>query len=154
MGFRRQPDLFRLPRPTKPVISRKEKEVMSNFKLPTGLNKETRDYMKDVISHLTEAGVMENVDTAALNMLARCYDTFVLASKQLETDGLTVRSDRGNISEHPLVKVRKDAITQSIKIMTEFGLTAKSRAKLPQMDNADSEPSPLEQFVKNNREVR
>lgn len=127
---------------------------MSNFKLPTGLNKETRDYMKDVISHLTEAGVMENVDTAALNMLARCYDTFVLASKQLETDGLTVRSDRGNISEHPLVKVRKDAITQSIKIMTEFGLTAKSRAKLPQMENADSELSPLERFVKNNREVR
>jgi len=96
---------------------------MSNFKLPTGLNKETRDYMKDVISHLTEAGVMENVDTAALNMLARCYDTFVLASKQLETDGLTVRSDRG-------------------------------KAKLPQMENADSELSPLEQFVKSNREVR
>ncbi len=38
---------------------------------------------------------------------------------------------------------------------TEFGLTAKSRAKLPQMENADSELSPLEQFVKNNnREVR
>ena len=154
MGFRRQSDLFRLLGQIKPVISRKEKEIMSNFKLPTGLNKETRDYMKDVISHLTEAGVMENVDTAALNMLARCYDTFVLASKQLETDGLTVRSDRGNISEHPLVKVRKDAITQSIKIMTEFGLTAKSRAKLPQMENADSELTPLEQFVKNNREVR
>ena len=39
--------------------------------------------------------------------------------------------------------------------MTEFGLTAKSRAKLPQMENADSELSPLEQFVKNNnREVK
>ena len=154
MGFRRQLDLFRLLGQTKPVISRKEKTIMSNFKIPTGLCKETRDYMKDVISHLTEAGVMENVDTAALNMLARCYDTFVLASKQLETDGLTVRSDRGNISEHPLVKVRKDAITQSIKIMTEFGLTAKSRAKLPQMENADSELTPLEQFVKNNKEIR
>lgn len=128
---------------------------MSKFVMPTGLCKESRDYMKDVVEHLTEAGVIESVDTAALNMLARCYDTFILASKQLETDGLTVRSDRGNISEHPLVKVRKDAITQSIKIMTEFGLTAKSRAKLPQMDNTDDELSPLEQFVKNNsKEIR
>lgn len=128
---------------------------MSKFVMPTGLCKESRDYMKDVVEHLTEAGVIESVDIAALNMLARCYDTFILASKQLETDGLTVRSDRGNISEHPLVKVRKDAITQSIKIMTEFGLTAKSRAKLPQMDNTDDELSPLEQFVKNNsKEIR
>ncbi|SUB78800.1 Uncharacterised protein [Segatella buccae] len=39
--------------------------------------------------------------------------------------------------------------------MTEFGLTAKSRAKLPQMDNTDDELSPLEQFVKNNsKEIR
>lgn len=128
---------------------------MSKFVMPTGLCKEAKDYMKDVVEHLTEAGVIESVDIAALNMLARCYDTFILASKQLETDGLTVRSDRGNISEHPLVKVRKDAITQSIKIMTEFGLTAKSRAKLPQMDNTDDELSPLEQFVKNNsKEIR
>ncbi len=37
--------------------------------------------MKDVVEHLTEAGVIESVDTAALNMLARCYDTFILASK-------------------------------------------------------------------------
>ena len=38
--------------------------------------------------------------------------------------------------------------------MTEFGLTAKSRAKLPQMENADNELSPLEQFVKSNKEIR
>ena len=41
-----------------------------------------------------------------------------------------------------------------MKVMVEFGLTAKSRAKLPQIDNADNELTPLEQFVKNNREIR
>ncbi|WP_244912321.1 hypothetical protein [Segatella buccae] len=54
---------------------------MSKFVMPTGLCKESRDYMKDVVEHLTEAGVIESVDIAALNMLARCYDTFILASK-------------------------------------------------------------------------
>lgn len=41
-----------------------------------------------------------------------------------------------------------------MKVMVEFGLTAKSRAKFPQIDNVDSELSPLEQFVKNNKEIR
>ena len=154
MGFRRQSDLFRLLGQIKPVISRKEKEIMSNFKLPTGLNKETRDYMKDVIAMLTDNGVMEDVDVAALNMLAHNYNTFIVANKQLQKDGLTVTSDRGNISEHPLIKVAKDAQTQAMKVMVEFGLTAKSRAKLPQIDNVDDELSPLEQFVKNNKEIR
>ena len=79
MGFRRQSDLFRLLGQIKPVISRKEKTIMSNFKLPTGLNKETRDYMKDVISHLTEAGVMENVDTAALKYVSQMLRYFCIS---------------------------------------------------------------------------
>ena len=142
MGFRRYTNLYR-----------KEK-AMSKFTMPTHLQKEARDYMKDVIAMLTDNGVMEDVDVAALNMLAHNYNTFIVANKQLQKDGLTVTSDRGNISEHPLIKVAKDAQTQAMKVMVEFGLTAKSRAKLPQMENADSELSPLEQFVKSNREVR
>lgn len=39
---------------------------------------------------LEENGVMEDVDTAALTMLARNYSMFIKASKQLEKDGLTV----------------------------------------------------------------
>ncbi len=122
--------------------------------MPTHLQKEARDYMKDVIAMLTDNGVMEDVDVAALNMLAHNYNTFIVANKQLQKDGLTVTSDRGNISEHPLIKVAKDAQTQAMKVMVEFGLTAKSRAKLPQIDNVDSELSPLEQFVKSNKEIR
>ena len=102
---------------------------MSKFTMPTHLQKEARDYMKDVIAMLTDNGVMEDVDVAALNMLAHNYNTFIVANKQLQKDGLTVTSDRG-------------------------GLTAKSRAKFPQIDNVDSELSPLEQFVKNNKEIR
>jgi phage terminase small subunit len=44
-------------------------------------------------------------------MLARNYSMFIKASKQLEIDGLTVESDRGNIAPHPLIKIAKDAQT-------------------------------------------
>jgi hypothetical protein len=35
--------------------------------------------------------------------------------------------------------------------MAEFGLTAKSRSKLPKLSNLDTEDSPLEAFIKKNK---
>jgi len=82
---------------------------MNEFKIPTDIEKEAKAYMKDVIAMLADNGVMENVDNAALTMLARNYSMFIKAQKQLEKDGLTVTSDRGNISPHPAIKIAKDA---------------------------------------------
>lgn len=105
---------------------------------------------------LEENGVMEDVDTAALTMLARNYSMFIKASKQLEKDGLTVVSDRGNLSPHPAIKIAKDAQTQAMKVMAEFGLTAKARTKLPKLEANTGTESPLEAFIKSNKkkEVR
>lgn len=79
------------------------------FKIPTDIEDEAKEYIKDVLTMLESNGVMEDVDTAALTMLARNYSVFIKASKQLEKDGLTVTSDRGNIAAHPAIKIAKDA---------------------------------------------
>ena len=42
---------------------------------------------------------------------------------------------------------------QAVKIMQEFGLTAKARTKLPKLEKKE-EDSPLEQFVKEGKETR
>ena len=47
---------------------------------------------------------------------------------------------------HPAIKIANDAQTKAMKIMTEFGLTAKARTKLPRMETAES--SPLEAFAR------
>ena len=124
---------------------------MKKYSIPKGIEKEAAEYIQGVLAELENRGVLENIDNAALDMLA-----FIKASKQLEIDGLTVTSDRGNIAPHPLVKVAKDAQTQAMKVMLEFGLTAKARTKLPKMDKTDDEEStPLEQFiVTGKKEVR
>ena len=126
---------------------------MKKYSIPKGIEKEAAEYIQGVLAELENRGVLDN---AALDMLARNYSTFIKASKQLEIDGLTVTSDRGNIAPHPLVKVAKDAQTQAMKVMLEFGLTAKARTKLPKMDKTDDEEStPLEQFiVTGKKEVR
>ncbi len=126
----------------------------NNFKIPTDIEKEAKDYMKDVILMLEDNSLMKNVDNAALTMLARNYSMFIKASKQLEKDGLTVVSDRGNIAPHPAIKIAKDAQIQAMKVMEKFGLTAKDRTKIAKLSDNSKELSPLEQFVKDSKEVR
>lgn len=127
--------------------------MIENFKMPEDIEVEAKEYIQNVIKMLESNGVMETVDSAALTMLARNYSMFIKASKQLEEEGLTVTSDRGNIAAHPAIKIANDAQTKAMKIMTEFGLTAKARTKLPKLETAES--SPLEEFVKSSKiEVR
>ena len=126
----------------------------NKFKIPSDIEKEAKDYMKDVILMLEDNSLMKDVDNAALTMLARNYSMFIKASKQLEKDGLTVVSDRGNIAPHPAIKIAKDAQIQAMKVMEKFGLTAKDRTKIAKLNSGDKELSPLEQFVKNSKEVR
>ncbi len=129
--------------------------MTNNFKIPKDIEDEAKRYIQDVCDMLESNGVMENVDTAALTMLARNYSMFIKASKTLEREGLTVTSDRGNIAAHPAIKIAKDAQTQAMKVMAEFGLTAKARTKLPKLDANTGTDSPFEQFLKNNKkEVR
>ena len=125
----------------------------NKFKIPTDIEKEAKDYMKDVILMLEDNSLMKNVDNAALTMLARNYSMFIKASKQLEKDGLTVVSDRGNIAPHPAIKIAKDAQIQAMKVMEKFGLTAKDRTKIAKLSDNRKELSPLEQFVKDSKEI-
>lgn len=127
---------------------------MNNFKIPTDIEKEAKNYMTNVVNMLEDNGLMQDVDNAALTMLARNYSMFIKASKQLEKDGLTVVSDRGNIAPHPAIKIAKDAQTQAMKVMEKFGLTAKDRTKIAKLSDNRKELSPLEQFVKDSKEVR
>ncbi|PKO96403.1 MAG: hypothetical protein CVU12_05575 [Bacteroidetes bacterium HGW-Bacteroidetes-7] len=57
---------------------------MSKYKIPNDIENEARLYMTEVVSMLEEKGVMEYINTAALNMLTRNYPTFIKASRQVE----------------------------------------------------------------------
>lgn len=129
--------------------------MTKKFTIPTDIEAEAMEYIQDVLDMLKSNGVMEDVDTAALTMLARNYSMFIKASKQLEKDGLTVVSDRGNLSPHPAIKIAKDAQTSAMKVMAEFGLTAKARTKLPKLEATTGADTPLESFLKSKKkEIR
>lgn len=134
------------------ICNHKMVNNMEKFEISENLADEAKAYIKDVLFMLEQNGIMEDVDGAAIQMLAYNYSTFIKASKIIEEQGLTVTSDRGNIAEHPAVKIARDAQTSALKVMAEFGLTAKSRSKLPKLNNQDAEESPLETFIKRKKQ--
>lgn len=136
------------------IENQKINMTMINYKIPNDIEEEAKEYMADVISQLDQAGVLVDVDSAALNMLARHYSMFIKANKQLKESELVFTNSAGNLTPNPLIKIIKDSQIQCLNVMKDFGLTAKSRTKLPKLDNSDKELSPLEQFVKEAKEVR
>ena len=124
---------------------------MKDFIISDKLAPEAKEYIQDVLQMLEEKGIIEDVDDAAIKMLAYNYSTFIKANKIIEDEGLTVTSDRGNVSEHPAVKIARDAQTQALKVMAEFGLTAKARCKLPKLNTSEADDSPLETFIKSKK---
>ena len=133
-----------------PLITKNVLE-MKKIELSEKLEPEALEYIQEVLQMLEEKGIIEDVDDAAIKMLAYNYSTFIKANKIIEDEGLTVTSDRGNVSEHPAVKIARDAQTQALKVMAEFGLTAKARCKLPKLNASEADDSPLETFIKSKK---
>ena len=99
-----------------PLITKNVLE-MKKIELSEKLEPEALEYIQEVLQMLEEKGIIEDVDDAAIKMLAYNYSTFIKANKIIEDEGLTVTSDRGNVSEHPAVKIARDAQTQAMKVM-------------------------------------
>ena len=53
---------------------------MINYTIPKDIEKDAKVYMQNVLEQLDNTGMLENVDSAALTMLARNYSMFIKAS--------------------------------------------------------------------------
>lgn len=145
----------RVQRLFKYVLKRNQRKMTEEqIKIPKDVCAKAKVYIKEVIDTLREKGQLQQIDSAAIYMLAQDYNTFIKAQEILRNEGLTVRSDRGNIAPHPLIKIAKDAQTQAVRLMQEFGLTTKARTKITKKDIEDDEESPLDVFIKQSKELR
>jgi P27 family predicted phage terminase small subunit len=112
------------------------------YKINTENEIECQNFMKTVLKNLK---TYDETWSAALHMLEENYNTFVMCSKIIKKEGLTVKDRFGVIQKHPLLKVQTDAQIQAVKLLLQFGLTLKSGSEM----NADSviDDSPLAQFL-------
>lgn len=113
---------------------------------PAQLRPKAKKYIKEVVRVLNQRETLDSIDVGALDMLAISYNTYVRANEELLNQPLTIETSQGT-SKNPLLGIAKDALNQSVLIMKEFGLTAKSRSNLKSAQEEEEE-SELEKFVK------
>lgn len=115
--------------------------------LPDNLSEEAERYIKKVIDWLKKSEKLNTVDEGALRILVDSYDQYIKAMEHVNRVGLTVAGSRNTIVANPCVRIAKDAKSTCLSLMTELGLTIKSRSKLSSLDD-DEEDSPLCEFMK------
>lgn len=123
------------------------------FIMPEMLSEETQTFMTDVVKELNKRKAIQNIDLGALRMLATSYEMYLQASNILLEEGpiVTVKYER---AANPAQNIATKNYAQVIKIMTEYGLTVKSRSKITAMKSVVKEKSPLEKFIKGKVEKR
>lgn len=123
------------------------------FVAPKGIEPKAAAYINKVVKYLTKNNQIDDVDEAALTMLAINYSMFIKATDDVLQNGLVASGSRGNDIPNPSIKIANDSQVQAVKIMEKFGLTAKDRKKL-MFDDGEDDDSPLMQFINEGKEVR
>ena len=117
--------------------------------LPDNLSNETERYIKKVIDSLKKTDKLNAIDEGILYILAESHNQYIKATETVNKEGMTIPGSRNTIVVHPCVRIAKDNKATCLSIMTEMGLTIKSRSKMNVLES-DTEESPLTQFLKNN----
>lgn len=112
--------------------------------------KATKQFMQSVIDSVEG---IEAIDSGALEMLSFNYNVFIEQTAILKDEDMVITNVQGNLVTNPRVKIVKDAQTQCLSILKEFGLTLKSRTSVKSQVK-DNEESPLEAFIKGKKETR
>lgn len=120
---------------------------MVKFNMPDGLSDETQKFMRDVVKELNKRKIIQSIDLGALRMLATSYEMYLQATDILLADGpvVMIKYER---AANPAQNIATKNYAQVMKIMTEYGLTIKSRGNIKEMKSDKEEESPLDKFIK------
>ena len=99
---------------------------------------ETSDFLFDTY------GIGARMDRHILAILADQIDTYIECNRGLEGESIVVSVNGGSsLGTHPLIAVREKTITKILSLMTELGLTPRSRLTAKKEDG-----KPLAGFLK------
>lgn len=115
--------------------------------MPDNLSDETQKFIKDVVKELNARKAIQNIDLGAIRMLATSYEMYLQATEILLVEGpiVMIKYER---AANPAQNIAAKNYAQVMKIMTEYGLTIKSRGNIKVMKSDKEEESPLDKFIK------
>lgn len=113
--------------------------------------KEAKEYIKLFKEQLSERGLLEDVDTLALNLIEVTYNNWLNATEFLLANGTTFEaiSREGSLvyRPYPEVKIQLDAHNALTKLLKEFGGTTSSRKNV-KSNIVEEEDDAIANFMK------
>lgn len=119
-----------------------------------GLCPEAIAFKQDLIVLLNNQEILTSLDKSAMELLVNTFDLYIKSKERVHKEGLTIISPRGELKNHPCVKTMMDAQVQLDKLMDKFGLNPKARKEIHKPKEREFKLSPIDVFLKNQREVR
>lgn len=126
----------------RPINKREPKPAVGIPVAPDHLSKRAAAVWPILTGKLSAMGVLTTADGHALELLAEAYAEWRDASDAVREHGQTYESQTQNgtiIRPRPEVSIASDAWRRVAKMLTDFGLTPSSRAKLSTGSDAPDE---------------
>jgi len=89
---------------------------------------------KRMVHILYDAGLMTDVDRAALAAYCQAYGRWVKAEQQVTKHGMTTFTAHGTLTVSPYVRIARQAMDDMRKLTIEFGMTPSSRSRVTAVD--------------------
>ncbi|MBI5284958.1 MAG: phage terminase small subunit P27 family [Chloroflexi bacterium] len=97
---------------------------------PPHLQGEARKAWRQLGRKLLGCGLMTEIDGAALALYCQAWARWVDAERALEKYGVMVKSPNGFPMQSPYLAIANKAMEQMTKLLTEFGMSPSSRARV------------------------
>lgn len=111
---------------------------------PEGLSVDAKYYFDEFVKRVEEMYPCSETDSYSITLYANNHEQLVFLENYLRVEGLTYEEvkyvklgkDKGvetcSVKKRPEVEIHKQCKDFEMKILTEFGLTPSSRARVPQ----------------------
>lgn len=83
-----------------------------------------------LVAQLRSMGLLAQCDRAVMVAYCSAAAEFWEADAQVQQDGMTFRTEKGYVGQHPAVSIRCKARKDSMRFAAEMGLTPSARTKI------------------------
>lgn len=118
-----------------------------NLKPPSFLPADAKNEWKRVVHKLAGVGLLTDLDLSALAAYCQSYATWLEAIKRIKELGMIVKSPNGYPMPNPYIKIQRDAQSEMLSWLREFGMTPSARTRVD-IVTPDEEVDEIEELLK------
>ena len=128
----------------KPNQVASDRDAIGNIPAPPSwLSKDAKSEWRRIMPLLVERRILTDADMGSVENYCLAIGQVRELDRAIKADGFVIHTNRG-LRAHPAVKLQADAMSRSLRLAAELGLTPVSRSRPTVRDNEDDDAdSPL-----------